>query len=71
MKLIKNADTLIVIGTSLRVNPAASLINFFKGVNFIIVNLSLTPYDKYAKIVINDKIENVFEQIYIKMKELF
>lgn len=71
IELIKNAYTLIVIGTSLRVNPAASLINFFKGVNFIIVNLSLTPYDKYAKIVINDKIENVFEQIYIKMKELF
>jgi NAD-dependent deacetylase len=52
---MQKADTLIVIGTSLRVNPAAWLINLFKGSNFIIINLSSTPYDGYASLLINDK----------------
>ena len=71
INLMQKADTLIVIGTSFRVNPAASLINLFKGSNFIIINLSSTPYDGYASLLINDKIEDVFQQLMTKIEELF
>ena len=60
---IKFARTLLVIGTSLRVNPAASLIDFFRGENLIIINLTPTPYDKFATLIINEKIEEVFTKI--------
>ena len=60
---IRSADTLIVVGTSLVVNPAASLVSYFGGRKFIIITMSETPYDKYADLIIRDKAEVVFEEI--------
>ena len=60
---IKKCDTLIVAGTSLTVYPAASLINYFKGKNLILINKDKTLYDKYATLVINDELKNVFNNI--------
>ena len=42
---ISNADLLIVGGTSLVVNPAASLIQYFKGDELVLINKDETPYD--------------------------
>jgi len=56
---IRNADLLIVVGTSLLVNPAASLIYYFKGENLVIINKSPTPYDDCAKLIIRDNLETV------------
>ena len=42
---ISNCDLLIVAGTSLTVEPAASLVKLFRGDNFVIINLDKTPYD--------------------------
>lgn len=52
--LIYDADVLIVAGTSLTVNPAASLVESFQGEHLIIVNNEPTPYDDIAEYVIND-----------------
>ena len=60
---ISKADLLIVAGTSLTVAPASNLINYFNGDNLVIINLSKTPYDKYASIVINDFLGNVFSRL--------
>ncbi|MBO4623429.1 MAG: NAD-dependent protein deacylase [Bacilli bacterium] len=60
---IIQADTLIVVGTSLVVNPAASLVSYFGGNKFIIITMSETPYDKYADLIIRDKAEIVFDMI--------
>ena len=60
---IRQADTLIVVGTSLVVNPAASLVSYFTGHKFIIITMSETPYDKYADLIIRDKAEIVFDMI--------
>lgn len=49
---IKKADCLIVSGTSLTVYPANSLLEYFKGKSFIIINTSPTPYDSMADIII-------------------
>ena len=60
---ISRADVLIVGGTSLGVYPAAGLINYYNGDKLALVNLSDTPYDRYANLVIHEKIGEVFSQI--------
>lgn len=56
---ISRADTLIVGGTSLVVNPAAGLINYFRGNDLVLINKSATPYDDRASLVINEPIGQV------------
>ncbi len=60
---ISNCETLIIGGTSLMVNPASSLIQYFNGKNLILINKSETPYDYMANLVINKPIGEVFSQI--------
>ena len=60
---IRHADVLIVGGTSLNVYPAAGLIRYYRGSKLTLVNLSETPYDGFADLVIHEKIGEVFSQI--------
>lgn len=60
---IRKADVLIVGGTSLGVYPAAGLINYYEGSKLALVNLSETPYDRYANLVIHEKIGEVFSKV--------
>lgn len=60
---IQNADMLIVGGTSLMVQPAASLINYFRGNHLVLINKDATPYDKRAQLVINEGLGKVFDKI--------
>lgn len=60
---IRHADVLIIGGTSLNVYPAAGLINYYRGNKLVLVNLSATPYDDRADLVIHEKIGEVFSQI--------
>lgn len=62
---ISNAETLIVAGTSLTVEPASSLVKLFNGKNLIIINNQKTPYDYLATLVINDDLSDVFEELSI------
>ena len=56
VRFLENADLLIVGGTSLTVNPAAGLVNFFSGGPLVIVNKSETPYDRRADYLFRDPI---------------
>jgi NAD-dependent deacetylase len=58
---ISRADVLIVGGSSLVVNPAASLVGSFQGKHLIIINYSSTPYDNMAEYVIRESISDVFK----------
>ena len=60
---VSKADTLIVGGTSLLVNTASSLLNYFNGDNLVIINLDKTPFDFRANIVIHEKLGNVLKKI--------
>ena len=60
---IANADMLIVAGTSLTVQPASSLINYFNGKSLVLINKDATQYDYKANLVINDSLGNVFNEI--------
>lgn len=60
---IANADMLIVAGTSLTVQPAASLINYYRGNKLVLINRDTTPYDSIANLVINEPLGKVFNKI--------
>lgn len=60
---IANADTLIIGGTSLNVYPASGLIRYFSGENLVIINMSPTPTDNNADLLIHEKIGEVFSHI--------
>lgn len=63
VRAIEEADTMLVIGTSLVVYPAASYIRFFGGGNLIIINKSKTDYDRFAKLAIYEDIVRVVEDL--------
>ena len=60
---IRNADMLIVGGTSLAVYPAASFVDYFEGKYIVIINKSSTFFDKKTDLVINESIGMVFSKI--------
>lgn len=60
---LSGADTLIVAGTSLEVEPAASLINEFNGKNLVVINKSPTPADERATLLIRADAEAVFREL--------
>lgn len=60
---IHNADVLIIGGTSLAVYPAAGLIDYFKGDKIVVINKTATPRDKFADLLIQAPIGEVFRQL--------
>ena len=60
---IRNADVLIIGGTSLAVYPAAGLVDYFSGDKLIVINKTPTSRDKYADLVIQSPIGSVFTKI--------
>ena len=60
---ITNADTLIVAGTSLAVEPAASFISHFRGKNLVILNRSPIPAEEQATLVIHGDVAEVMDRI--------
>ena len=63
LRLIRDAEVLIIGGTSLNVYPAAGLIQYYRGDKLVLVNLSETPADGQANLVIHGKIGEVFSQL--------
>lgn len=63
MDHIRRADMLIVGGTSLIVNPAASLVGFYRGDKLVIINKSPTSYDNMAELVVDGSIGEFFEDL--------
>ena len=60
---VRQADLLIVGGTSLAVYPAAGLLNYFHGSHLVLINKSETPYDSMADLVIHAPIGEVFADL--------
>ena len=63
LNAISNADMLIIGGTSLNVYPAAGLIDYYRSNRLVLINMSKTPMDYKADLVIYDKIGKVLSQI--------
>ena len=61
---ITNADTLIVAGTSLQVEPAASMISHFRGKHLVILNRSPIPAEDEATLVIHGDVAEIMSRIH-------
>ena len=62
---LRQADLVIVGGTSLVVYPAAGLLNYTKA-PIVLINRSETSYDSRAKLIITEPIGEVLSQITVK-----
>lgn len=60
---VRQADVLIVGGTSLAVYPAAGIINYYRGNKLTLINKNPTSYDSFANLLINCSLGDVFSQI--------
>lgn len=63
VRCIREADVMIIGGTSLAVYPAAGLIHYFRGRTLALVNRDATPIDERADIVVHEKIGAVFSSL--------
>lgn len=62
---IARADLLIVAGTSLTVEPAASCLSYYRGTQMVIINESPLSIEQRAALVIHGRVEEVLEQIHV------
>ena len=62
---ISHAETLIIIGTSLVVYPAASYIRYFRGNNIVLINKTKTQMDGIATLALYEDVTDVFVGITI------
>jgi len=60
---ISNCDTLIVAGTSLAVEPAASFLGYFHGRDLVVINDEPTPADARATLVLRDDVAEIMDSI--------
>lgn len=63
VSFIRQADVLIIGGTSLAVYPATGLIDYYKGDKLILVNKSATPMDGRADLLVQGAIGEIFSQL--------
>ena len=63
LNYLEKADLLIVAGTSLTVEPAASLVRIFSGKSLVIINDTKTPYDGISTLVINKPLKDIFSKL--------
>lgn len=66
VRAIREADMLIIGGTSLVVYPAASLIHYYRGKRLVLINLQTTSADDRADLVIHEKLGQVLSQIQVR-----
>jgi NAD-dependent deacetylase len=63
LSAIMTAEVMIVIGTSLKVYPAAGFIRYFKGKYLILINKEKTDYDQNCDLVFNEDVIEVIKKI--------
>ena len=63
LRAIRQADMLIVAGTSLTVYPAAGLIRDYRGSRLVRIHRDATPYDSYADLVLDPSLGEVCSQL--------
>lgn len=63
IEVLKEADFLLVAGTSLKVEPAASLIYYASSTFKLLINYEATPYDDFFDYIVHDDISLTLEKI--------
>ena len=61
--VLRNADLLIIGGTSLTVYPAALFLQYYMGEDIVMINRDITSMDNYATIVFREPIGKVMTEL--------
>lgn len=64
---VQKADVLLVLGTNLKTNLCTQLVQYYEGDKLILVNATPHFADKYADLVVNERVDDTLEKI---IKEL-
>ncbi len=65
---ISQADVLIVAGTSLMVQPAASFLDYFSGRDLVVINRDETSADRRATLVLHERVGEVLGKIEVRQQ---
>ena len=65
IRFLREADLLLVAGTSLSVYPAAGLLRYFGGAHLVLINRDATPMDSAADLVIRGRVGEVLGSLRI------
>lgn len=63
IRALRQADLLIVAGTSLTVYPAAGLLQYYRGRNLVLINRDATPMDGEATLVLHRNVGEVLSAL--------
>lgn len=63
LRAIDAADTMVIVGTSLVVYPAAAYVRYFSGEHLVLINKTPTPMDHEAELAIYDDVVHVVSQL--------
>ena len=63
MRVISEADVLIVAGTSLNVYPAAGYLQSFRGRELVVINRDATPADADASLILREPVGEVLGRL--------
>jgi NAD-dependent deacetylase len=61
LEALQAAEVLVIGGTSLAVNPAASLVRYFRGSHLVVINKGETSSDSDADLVCRESIDEVLQ----------
>ncbi|MGP1376210.1 MAG: NAD-dependent protein deacylase [Bulleidia sp.] len=62
---LEAADVLVVLGTSLRVYPAAGFLQLFHGEKLVLINRDPTPFDRQVDLLLQAPLHSVFSGLYV------
>ena len=63
LRAIAAADTMVIVGTSLVVYPAAAYVRYFQGEHLVLINKTPTPMDSEAELALYDDVVRVVQQL--------
>lgn len=66
---LRQADLLIVAGTSLTVYPAAGLLRYYRGGRIVLINRDATAYDEEADLILRQRVGEIFSTLTIPAEE--
>lgn len=65
LKFIYDADLFIIAGTSLVVNPAASLVYYYRGNKMVLINKTANAIDQKANLVFHHQVGDLFRRLHL------
>ena len=66
LRAIDAADTVLIVGTSLVVYPAAAYVRYFSGEHLVLINKTPTSQDYRADLLIEGAVGQILGQIEVR-----